>query len=681
MKRKTGENRNFAVFKRWTRKSFAVFNSLKKVIKISALSVSISSLFLPKIAGAQHDTLNTVKEYDLDSVEIVDSSLTDAFEISSQVIQVVTSKDLKTSPVLSIQDVLEIVPEIDVRQRGGNDIQADISIGGSSFDQVLIMLNGINITNPQTGHHNLDLPVSLSQIERVEILNGAGSQNYGANAYSGAINFVTENSYINKIEARLVAGSYGFYNIDASVNIAGKKQRHFIAFDRSASSGYIENTDFKKHNIYYNGRKNFKNSFLEWQLGGGFKSFGANSFYTARFPNQYEETGNILTSLSYRSFGKTGISSHIYWTMHSDKFELFRDMINAPSWYKNHNYHLTGVAGTNNRFTRKNVLGITTLGFDIRYEHIAGNVLGLPTGDTVKALFYKDGFYTRADSRTNFSVFTEHKVSFKNLNILLSLTANTNTAYKGKIRLYPGLNIDYRAGKHWLIKAYFNRSLRLPTFTDLYYSGPANTGNPELKPEEAINVNASLNFKWNLLKSHISFFSTFGNNSIDWVRLSDTLKWKPMNVTRVVTTGFYLSASLDFSNKNIFINKISVQYIFINKNSSAGEYQSHYVMDYLRDNVVVTAGFTIYKGVGTDWFYSFKHRNGNYLKWDEETGKEEQVPYGHYNIVDARIYWKHKRFMIFTDVKNILNVTYYDYGNVPQPGRWFYLGVKYKFEK
>ena len=367
--------------------------------------------------------------------------------------------------------------------------------------------------------------------------------------------------------------------------------------------------------------------------------------------------------------------------MHSDMFELFRDMLNAPTWYKNHNYHITNVAGTNNRFTKDNRFGKTTFGFDVRYEHIAGNVLGIPTGDTIKALFYKEGFYTRTASRTNFSVFAEHKVSFKNLNILLSLMANTNTAYNGKVHFYPGLNIDYQIRKNWFLKAYFNRSLRLPTFTDLYYSGPANTGNPELKPEEAININTSVNFKKGILKTKISAFCTIGNNSIDWVRLADTLKWKPMNVTRVVTTGFDLSATVDLSKKKIFLNKISVQYTFINKNSSAGEYQSHYVMDYLRNNVVVTAGFTIYKGLGTDWFYSFRHRNGNYLKWNAETGKEESVPYGHYNIVDARVYWRYKKLEIFTDIKNLFNITYYDYGNVPQPGRWFYLGLKYKFEK
>ena len=256
--------------------------------------------------------------------------------------------------------------------------------------------------------------------------------------------------------------------------------------------------------------------------------------------------------------------------------------------------------------------------------------------------------------------------------------ANTNTAYNGKTEFFPGLNIDYHAGKYWLIKAYINRSLRLPTFTDLYYSGPANTGNPELKPEEAININASVIFKKDILKSHISLFNTFGNNSIDWVRLSDTLKWKPMNVTKVVTTGFNMGASLDLNDKNIIINMLSVQYTFINKNSSAGNYQSHYVMDYLRDNIVITAGFTIYKRLGTDWFYSFKHRNGNYLKWDNETGKEEQIPYGYYNIVDVRIYWKNRKFMIFSDIKNLFNVNYYDYGNVLQPGRWFYLGLNYK---
>ena len=666
-------------FSRWTRESYAVFNSLNKVIKISSLSVAITATLLPANVVAQEEkTNNTTSDYYLDEVELVEPQELQVFEVPSRVISVISSRELQSAPIESVQDILNNISQLDLRQRGNNDVQADISIRGGTFDQVLIMLNGINITNPQTGHHNLDLPISFDQIERVEILNGAGSLSFGANAYSGVINIITKSSTENQVNLKAVLGSYGLYNVGASVNLVGEKQRHFIAVNHDQSSGYTDNTDFNRSSVYYNGKYLLNKSFLQWQMSFADKAFGAQSFYTAKYPNQFEQTQSAIASLKFASFGKVSTESNIYWNMHSDRFELFRNNEEAPSWYKHHNYHLTNVAGGNTKFKFASVLGKTSIGLDLRYENIASNVLGEPTGEEKDAWFNPNGYYDKEASRLNTSVSVEQSYKYKGFSTIVALMVNNNSAYSDKINFYPGVDVNYKFNKSFIAKASFNKTLRLPTFTDLYYSGPANIGNPDLIAEEAVNFDLGVNFNYGILDVNLTSFNSIGNNSIDWVRKSDTDKWQPMNLTRTETYGIDISSRFkleELNNGNFFVNNIIVQYTFIDKYSNTEGLSSAYVNDYLRHKFVFGVDHKIYGNFSANWKLRYQQRNGNYMFLDD-AGNDVLTPYGDYTLLDARVNWKSKGWMIFADVKNIFDTQYIDYGNVLQPGHWFSIGVK-----
>lgn len=84
----------------------------------------------------------------------------------------------------SIEQVLSTLPGIDIRTRGPHGSQADVSMRGGTFDQVMICLNGIPVSDAQTGHYALNLPVPLSAIERIEVLQGAAASLVGGNASS-----------------------------------------------------------------------------------------------------------------------------------------------------------------------------------------------------------------------------------------------------------------------------------------------------------------------------------------------------------------------------------------------------------------------------------------------------------------------------------------------------------------
>ncbi len=676
------KNQSISYFSRWTRKAYAVFNSLNKVVAISGLSVVLTAVALPGEVVAQEDTTQRVSsEIDLEEVNIVDSELLQTIEVPTCVLYVVGRQQLQSAPIQSVQDVLNMLSQIDLRQRGNNDVQADLSIRGGTFDQVLVMLNGVNITNPQTGHHNLNLPISFDQIRYVEVLSGIEAQAYGPNAYSGAINIVTQNPQCNSVDLKVVAGDFGLYSLGASASIVGKKLRQMVAINHDASSGYMENTDFSRTSLFYLGKYNLKKSFFEWQASAAQKAFGSQSFYTAKYPNQFEETQSALASLKYQSYGKISTRTNVYWNLHSDRFELFRNNQNRPSWYKNHNYHLTNVMGGNSKAIYKSNYGVSTLALDVRYEHIASNVLGIPTGDTADALFNPNGFYTKEDSRTNSMLTFEHNVNFGPVRLVVVLSANHNTAYDFT-GFYPGIDAQYRFHGNWMLKSSVNKSMRLPTFTDLYYAGPANIGNPELKPEEAVNFDFGVLFHKGIVDITLTSFNSLGYNSIDWVRKTDTVKWQPMNVTEVEIYGIdaQLKLNLDqLSNRSFFIKSLTLQYTFINKGAVADGYQSRYVMDYLRHKMVLGIHHRVYKNIYANWKLRYQQRHGDYMLWDAGRKRDVLTPYGSYTLVDARVYWRAKGWMVFADVKNIFDIDYVDYGNVMQPGRWFSVGVKKHF--
>ena len=126
-------------------------------------------------AKAQNTTENpTARESvlggELDEVTVTASKTGTPINQASKLVTVITKDEIAKAPAKSIQDLLVYVANVDVIQRGGHGVQADISIRGGSFDENAILIDGINFSNSQTGHYSFDLPINLSDIERIEII-------------------------------------------------------------------------------------------------------------------------------------------------------------------------------------------------------------------------------------------------------------------------------------------------------------------------------------------------------------------------------------------------------------------------------------------------------------------------------------------------------------------------------
>ena len=217
-------------------------------------------------------------------------------------IQIINKDEIDNAPVQTIEDLLEYAMNVDIRQRGGQGVQSDISMRGGTFEQVLVMLNGIKLNDPQTGHHTMNLPVSLEQIERIEVITGGASRIFGNYAYAGAINIITKKEMNNSIH--LSSGENKFRSAAINYHTSTNSLKHNISINQKKSDGYIEGMDYKIQNYYYQLALNTGNLNTLFNAGYTYKEFGAYSFYTPKYPDQFEITQTTFASLQLKKQGK-----------------------------------------------------------------------------------------------------------------------------------------------------------------------------------------------------------------------------------------------------------------------------------------------------------------------------------------------------------------------------------------
>src|SRR5690606_24675262 len=171
----------------------------------------LSFLILPHFGFTQTILGDTTQ---IQEVLINEDRLQIPFSEQSRNVQILTRKEIQSLPATSIQELLSYIPGVDIRQRGPFGTQADIGIDGGSFDQTIVLLNGVKISDSQTGHNMLNLPLPVDMIERIEILRGPASRIYGINGLTGAVNIVTRQVEKSAIFAHLYGGS-SFAKVDA----------------------------------------------------------------------------------------------------------------------------------------------------------------------------------------------------------------------------------------------------------------------------------------------------------------------------------------------------------------------------------------------------------------------------------------------------------------------------------
>ncbi len=613
---------------------------------------------------AQSDTIL------LESIQINSTRVPMLYGESARVLTIISKDEIRLAPVQTVQDVLQYVAGVDVRQRGAEGVQADLSIRGGSFEQTLVLLNGIKINDPQTGHHNLNIPIDIESIERIEILEGASSRIYGQNAFSGAINIITNTQKNSNIKLNAYYGSFNSQKWSLAGNLSNQNFNQHLAFSSKSSEGYIENTDFNNKNLFYHSKIQTKYGNFNFQAGYLEKKFGANSFYSLRFPNQYEEIETGFGNLKFsKDLNKLKFEMLFNWRRHKDYFILKRD---DPTFYQNN--HLTDVFGSEINMLYKSKWGETALNFEFRKEKLLSNSMGK---DLTQAIDVKnrDAEYLKYYNRDVLSLSAEHFFDWKKMNCAAGFIAHWNNDFG--FAVYPGMDFNILINSNLKLISSINTSYRTPSFTDLFYKSIDTQGNINLKPEEA--VSGEVGVKWNNSAFSVQLvgFYTLGYNIIDWVKPIATPEslWQAMNISELITQGIELNAQFSpfIFNENAFVKYLKGSFTYLNQTADTEHgFDSKYVMDFLKYKFSLGLQHRLYKSFSIAWQAFVQERKGGYV--DFYTA--QYTDYDMFILVNSKISFDKKRLSVYLDFNNLLNTNYLDFGNLPMPGRWIKMGVK-----
>ena len=602
--------------------------------KYFLVSLFISSL----IVTAQE---NKPRIDSLQEVIISSTRIDLPFSKNSRTIQLITAEDMKKAGVTNVADALQQIAGIDIRRRGTNGTQADLYIRGGSFDQTLLLVDGIKVDDAQTGHHTMNLALPIEVIKRIEIIKGPAARIFGQNAFNGAINIITKDVPDTDVSLHVQGGSYNQFNADVTAGINLDESSHIIHYSKNTSEGYRFNTDFDNQNFVLKSTFNKKNLPIAMLISLSDRNFGANGFYASPAAiNQYEETMASLIGFStVIKKGNFTWKPRVYWRRNEDEYVFVR---NNPSIYRNLHISNKIAAELNGSYTSN--IGITGFGIETAKVYLSSNNLG-------------------DNNRFVSTLFLEHRLElFDNK---MDITPGVAVTYFSDFKFFafPGIDIGYQVLDNLRVYGNLGYTYRVPTFTDMNYKSPTTIGNPELEPEKAFSQEIGL--KWNTagFNASVAVFNRDSNRLIDYVKMQNTDPWQPQNIQDVTTKGFETQLDYTFA-INSFNQKLQLGYSFIEDHVKQSSYNfSQYSVNSMKHQVVGSYYMQFLKNFTNSILYRYSERtNGD-----------------SYSVVDLGAAYTLKAFEFSLFANNIFNAEYTETNFVPMPKGNLLFGIRYNF--
>ncbi len=548
----------------------------------------------------------------------------------------ITLLDKKVS-VMSVYDatpdMIGNIGGVDIRRRGPENVQADVSIRGTTFEQNSVLIDGIRINDPQTGHYTMDLPITPEDIDRVEVMKGPGSSLYGPNAFGGVINIITKKPEGNRIVFDAEGGSFDYSKVALSATAPFGPINNRFSIQESRSTGYMPDSKF---NILSLANSSSINTFLgtyDFLFGYTKKDYGASDFYSNLYPHEAETTDTRFFNITgLAEAGDLTVKPSLFLRRHWDKFRLD---INRPGWQTN--YSTTYSYGGGSTFNFTHDLADVAYGFEV-------------TRDTI------DSTNMKIHDRLSEGLYAEiaPKIS-QDLYLNLALRADHYNGFGWETS--PSVSASYRICEEVSLRGGVGRAYRIPTFTELYYIDRANIGNSSLKPESSWTYETGIDYSHKSLKAGFTYFYRNSYDTIDWIRYSSTAPWQASNIGGTSTNGAEVSVSFD---------KFFFSYTCLDVYSKHS-YASKYVLDYLKQQM--SAGtFIELSGFKNYWVINWKKRVGGQSVVIADTRITK-------NIFDN----KGVQFDVFFEISNLFNTPYSEVQGVEMPGRWIKSGARVKF--
>ena len=599
-------------------------------MKIRFKLFTILALFLMKCGLAQ-----TVQP--LDSITIKSSRIDLPFKENSRTISIITSETINESPATNLVELLQQEAGIDVRRQGIYGMQSDLYVRGGGFDQTLLLIDGIKVEDPQTGHHTLNIALPLEVIKRIEIIKGPAARIFGQNAFTGAINIVTKSNESIKNNAGFQLGSYNQQHaamtLGTMVGTTGLMGHASV----NSSEGYRYNTDFNNQNFFVKSSFNTAANPIEVLATFSERKFGGNQFYAIDAKEQYEETQSSLVGVSTTlQKGNLKLSPQLYWKRNQDMYLYIRD---NPYVYRN--LHISNKIGGQINAAYSTNIGVTGFGIDLAKVEMESNRLG-------------------HRNRWMGTLFVEHRFSF--LDNALDVTPGVSVSYFSdfETNAFPGIDIGYTINEHFRVYTNAGYTYRTPTYNDLYYVGSRDEGNENLVPEEAISQELGFKYFGDKISATVAFFNRDSDNLIDYTKDNEADKWKSNNLTSLNTRGVEVQLSAPFK-LGQYNQSFNLGYTHLNEDLKAVRANfSKYIINSLNHHLTARLKSQFTKKLTHSFVYKFAER---------ATAES-------YSVVDAQLKLLIPGLELTVTANNIFNTDYVETGIVSMPKGNVLFGIR-----
>lgn len=622
------------------------------------------------------NTLTTnAQEQELDPVAVSASLSPEKTSRTGRNIFVIRGDKFANLPVHSIDDLLRYLPGLEVQARGPMGAQSDLVLRGGTFQQVLVVLDGVRLNDPITGHFSSYIPLAPAEIDRIELLKGAASAIYGADAVGGVIHIFTKAfTAVQGIQrssagAQLTVGEYGllngkaggFYSNGKTAIGAGIVSNNASGQPLRGTRGYFHNHSASLSLAhYFTSRLN-----LALRTGYDDRDFAAQNFYTASLADTATERVRSLWNqlqLTYTGSKHTMRLSAGYKHM-KDSFAF------NPKTPANIN---------------RSALWQALLTDDIRVSEKAHLVTGIQ--------FVNKGI--RSNDRGNHN--NTQAAAFVTWNqqagahFFLAPAVRAEWNERSGWELVPQVNVSYRHDQFQL-RASAGKTIRDADFTERFnnynrtlVASGNRIGNPALEAERSFSYEGGADFFiGHNLKLSATYFKRDHSNLIDYIRtpyanmprkenLSPTGVYDlAKNVSKVETSGYEtdLQYARRWGNAQQFW--LSAGWVWISSNSSNNQ-PSFYVSSHAKFLTNFSAQYS------NKWFSIGV--NGLYKERQPMSAASPHIAAvsADYFVMNAKLeafVWK-RMATVFVQADNLFDRSFTDLLGSRMPGRWFMGGFR-----
>ena len=635
----------------------------------------------------------------LDSISVSASRITTDISESGKSVSVLTSEDIRKMPATSVDELLRNLPGINMNSRNGFGVQADVGIRGSTYSQVLFMLDNVPLNDPLTGHFNANIPVSMSEIGQIELIRGPASTSFGADAVGGVVHIktkmylerevrtVSSGKNVSRAFADVSIGEHGLTMADASAELQSDSWRFsFSARDKRSDGESFANPAFtegvseeRNFNTFFEmtsfsaAISNRINQKLSWYLraGSDYRDFNARYFYTRSIFDESTETIKNQWSLASVTFDHQNHRLEL-----NTSFRRVNDIFDFNPDISPANEHTTDLFFVN-----------LSHQYNFSEPKSRFKTLKLLSGGQLsnKAINSTD----RGDhSNSSGGLYTIGTASWQNG---LSLTGSLRLQFHsvGSTNFLPQFSAAYNI-RDWTLRTSIGRAVRNGDFTERFVSSEIpnltplrNIGNPDLKPEESVTFDFGFDWKPTpLLSISPTYFIRSSDNLIDYsltpssaIINADNLivgeeYFYAQNIANSETQGIEIMASSQLLSINSRSLRLNTGYTYIKTTSDAGTV-SRYIANHPSHQVLAGLSYaTSFFQLNTESSYRIRSADAAEIV-------NAFVPESYFvtNVKFSLLPFDNG-FRMYTRVMNITDENYQEILGAPMPGRWFMAGIQ-----